>query len=63
LNWFEAELQQQKPTFVFLHYPMIIIEPSERPRYDLETLIRKHKETAQRVISGHWHKWFEFGRS
>jgi predicted MPP superfamily phosphohydrolase len=63
LNWFEAELEQRKPTFVFVHYPMIILEPRERADYDLETLIKKHKETVQRVISGHWHKWFEFGRS
>jgi len=63
LNWFEAELERRKPTFVFVHYPMIIIETDERPGYDLHGIVRKHKETVQRVISGHWHKWFEFGRS
>ncbi|HWB96502.1 MAG TPA: metallophosphoesterase, partial [Bryobacteraceae bacterium] len=26
LNWFEAELEQHKPTFVFIHYPLILVE-------------------------------------
>ena len=29
LNWFEAELRQQKPTFVFIHYPLSIVMPTE----------------------------------
>lgn len=63
LNWFEAELAQHKPTFVFVHFPMIIVETNERPGYDLHGIVKKHRETIQRVISGHWHKWFEFGQS
>jgi hypothetical protein len=63
LNWFEAELEQHKPTFVFIHFPLIIVEPNERSGYGLHGLMKKHKETIQRVISGHWHKWFEFGQS
>jgi predicted MPP superfamily phosphohydrolase len=63
LNWFEAELEQHKPTFVFVHYPLIIVERNERIGYDLHGLLKKHKEAVQRVVSGHWHKWFEFGRS
>jgi hypothetical protein len=63
LNWFEAQLAQRKPTFVFIHYPLIIVEPNERADYGVHTLLKKHRETVQLVISGHWHKWFEFGRS
>ncbi len=63
LNWFEAELEQHKPSFVFVHYPMIIIEPRERSDYGLQSLVKKHKDTIQFVVSGHWHRWFEFGRS
>jgi len=63
LNWFEAELEQRKPTFVFVHFPLIMVEPNERSGYGLHTILKKHRETVQRVISGHWHKWFEFGRS
>lgn len=63
LNWFEAELAQRKPTFVFIHYPLTIVAPVERADYGLHALLKKHKDTVQRVVSGHWHRWFEFGRS
>ena len=42
---------------------MIIVEADERSGYGLHGILKKHKDTVQRVISGHWHKWFEFGRS
>jgi hypothetical protein len=63
LNWFEAELEQRKPTFVFIHFPLSIVVPTERADYGLYPLLKKHKDTIQRVVSGHWHRWFEFGRS
>ena len=63
LNWFEAELEQRKPTFVFIHFPLSIVVPTERADYGLHPLLKKHRETIQRVVSGHWHRWFEFGRS
>jgi hypothetical protein len=63
LNWFEAELQQRKPTFVFIHYPLSAVSPTERADYGLHPLLKKHRDTVQRVVSGHWHRWFEFGRS
>ncbi len=63
LNWFEAELQQAKPSFVFIHYPLTIVAPAEVKDYGVHTLIKKHRNTIQRVVSGHWHRWFEFGRS
>jgi hypothetical protein len=63
LNWFEAELQQHKPTFVFIHYPLSIVSPREVADYGVHTLLKKHRDTVQRVVSGHWHRWFEFGRS
>lgn len=63
LNWLEAELAQQKPSFVFIHFPLSIVAPTERADYGLHPLLKKHKDTVQRVVSGHWHRWFEFGRS
>ncbi|HLX43705.1 MAG TPA: metallophosphoesterase [Bryobacteraceae bacterium] len=63
LNWFEAELQQHKPSFVFIHYPLSIVAPVETKDYGVHPLIKQHRDTIQRVVSGHWHKWFEFGRS
>lgn len=63
LEWFEAELRQKKPTFVFVHYPLSIVAPTEKADFGLLPLIKKYRATIQRVFSGHWHRWFEFGRS
>lgn len=63
LNWLEAELEQKKPAFVFIHFPLTLIAPAEKTGYGLLQLLKKHQGTIQRVISGHWHRWFEFGRS
>jgi hypothetical protein len=63
LNWFEAELQEHKPSFVCIHYPLSIVAPSEVKDYGVHALIKRHRDTIQRVVSGHWHRWFEFGRS
>lgn len=63
LNWFEAELDQHKPSFVFIHYPLTIVETKEVRDYGVHTLVKRHRDSIQRVVSGHWHKWFEFGRS
>jgi hypothetical protein len=63
LNWFEAELAERKPSFVFIHYPLYIVKGVEVKDYGVYGLIKKHREDIQRVVSGHWHKWFDFGRS
>jgi hypothetical protein len=62
LNWFEAELRQHKPTFVFVHYPLASILSREKADYGLHSLLRSHRETVQRVISGHRHQWIDLGR-
>ncbi|MBK9170146.1 MAG: metallophosphoesterase [Bryobacterales bacterium] len=63
LNWFEAELEQRKPAFVFIHYPLLLIAERERADYGLPGLLKKHRGTVRQVVSGHWHKWAEFGRT
>lgn len=63
LNWFEAELAENKPSFVFIHYPLYLVSPTEVKDYGVYGLIKKHRDSIQRVVSGHWHRWFEFGRS
>lgn len=63
LNWFEAELAQRKPTFVFIHYPLMICQDVEVKDYGLHPLIRKYRDSIQRVISGHWHKWYDFANT
>jgi metallophosphoesterase superfamily enzyme len=59
LEWFEAELAQKKPTFVFVHFPLASILPVERADFGLHPLLRKHRESIQHVISGHQHKWVD----
>jgi hypothetical protein len=63
LNWFEADLAEHKPTFVFIHYPLYIVAPREKADYGVHSIVKKHRDTIQLVVSGHWHRWFEFGRS
>ncbi len=63
LHWFEALLEQRKPTFVFIHYPLIQGLPTEFADYGLQPLLRKHKETIQLVVSGHLHKWIDFAHT
>jgi hypothetical protein len=61
LHWFEAQLQQRKPTFVFIHYPLDLDEATEFADYGLYPLLQKYKETIQLVVSGHKHKWIDNG--
>ena len=62
LHWFEAQLQQHKPTFVFIHYPLDQDAPTEFGEYGLHPLLVKYQETIQLVVSGHKHKWIDYGR-
>ena len=61
LLWLDAQLSERKPTFVFIHYPLSLIEPVEVHDLGLHSLLRRHAETVQRVISGHWHRWVDVG--
>lgn len=63
LNWFEAELKQQKPTFVFIHYPLQTVRGVEVRDYGMLPLLKKYKSTIQLIISGHWHRWIDFART
>lgn len=61
LQWFEAELLQHKPTFVFIHYPLDLDQPTEFANFGLYPLLIKYKETVQLVVSGHKHRWIDNG--
>lgn len=63
LNWAEAELAQRKPTFVFIHFPLLICADVEVKDYGLHPLLRKYKDSIQRVVSGHMHKWYDFAHT
>jgi len=63
LHWFEAQLEQRKPTFVFVHYPVMQIVATEFGDYGLQPLLRKYKDNIQLVVSGHTHKWIDFAHT
>lgn len=63
LNWFEAELKKQMPTFVFIHYPLYSVRATEVNDYGMLPILKKYKDTIQLIVSGHWHRWFDFART
>ncbi|MBB6144659.1 putative MPP superfamily phosphohydrolase [Silvibacterium bohemicum] len=63
LQWFEAQLAQRKPTFVFIHYPLIQDKPTEFGDYGVQPLLRKYQDNIQLVVSGHMHKWIDFAHT
>lgn len=63
LNWFESELRERRPTFVFIHYPLVNVRDRELRDYGMLPLLKKYKDTIQLVVSGHWHKWIDFART
>ncbi len=63
LHWLEAQLQERKPTFVFVHYPLLQIAPTEFADFGLHPLLRKYSDTVQLVVSGHVHKWIDFAHT
>lgn len=63
LEWFEAQLQEGMPTFVFIHYPLLICSSTEFSDYGLHPLIRRYQENILFVVSGHWHKWIDFAHT
>ncbi len=63
LHWFEAQLAQRKPTFVFVHYPLMSIQATEFRDYGLHPLLRQYRDTIQLVVTGHVHKWIDFAHT
>jgi hypothetical protein len=39
------------------------VQPVERADHGLHPLVKKYRDNIQFIVSGHWHRWFEFGRS
>lgn len=63
LQWAEAELAARKPTVVFIHYPLWIVNATEIRDFGLHPLLQRHKDTILVVLSGHWHKWVDFAHT
>ena len=63
LHWFEAQLAQKMLTFVFVHYPLAAIRPTEFADFGLQPILRRHQDTIQLVVSGHLHRWIDVGHT
>jgi hypothetical protein len=63
LQWFEAQMQQRRPTFVFIHYPLLSVQATEFGDFGLHPLLRKYQDTIQLVVCGHVHKWVDFAHT
>lgn len=61
LTWLEAELQQGKPTFIFVHQMMQIIAADEVADLGLHRLVADYQDQIAYVLSGHTHRWLDFG--
>lgn len=59
LEWLDAQLAEGLPSFVFVHYPMVLIAEQEVGTSGLVDVIGAHDNVLY-VISGHWHRWFDF---
>ncbi len=63
LHWLEAQLADRKPTFIFIHYPLMQTQATEFGDYGLQPLLRRYADTIQLVVSGHVHKWIDFAHT
>lgn len=63
LKWFEAQILEGLPVFVFLHFPLYNIKEFEFGEFGLGNLLKKYKDRIQVVFSGHWHRWFDFAKT
>ena len=63
LQWLEAQLSQHKPTFVFVHYPLIAVDASSSAITDCIHSCVNITETIKLVVSGHLHKWIDFAHT
>lgn len=63
LQWLEAQLAERKPTFVFLHFPLIQVQDKEVKDFGLHSLLRKYQDNVQLVVTGHVHKWIDYAHT
>ncbi len=60
LQWIEAQLSARKPTFVFTHFPLSGVAPTEVKDFGLHPLLKKYADNIHFVTAGHWHRWHDF---
>lgn len=62
LQWLEAQLDEGRPTFVFNHYMLGLCEEREFGDFSLHSLLRRHADHIEMVLTGHTHRWLDFQR-
>lgn len=60
LAWLQNLLKDGKPTLLFMHVMLSLMEPEENGQPGLTTLLKSHPEVRM-VLSGHSHNWMSFG--
>jgi hypothetical protein len=61
LLWLEGQLQQRKPTFIFMHQMLSIMQAREVGDLDIFRLLTEYTDTIKYVIAGHTHRWIDNG--
>lgn len=60
LQWIEAQLAERKQTFVFTHFPLSGVAPTEVKDFGLHPLLKKYAGNIHFLTAGHWHRWHDF---
>lgn len=60
LQWVEAQLAARKQTFVFTHFPLSSVAPTEVKDFGLYPLMKKYAGNIHFITAGHWHRWHDF---
>jgi len=60
LGWLAAQLEQNMPSVIFMHFPLPIIKPREVADRDLFGVLRRYRDTIKLVVTGHLHIWLQF---
>ncbi len=63
LLFLEAQLQRAVPSLIMVHQPMPLMQENEVRDLSLRSLQTKYKDTVLMSAAGHWHRWFDFGRT
>ncbi len=65
MAWLEAQLEEAVPSVLVLHHHPIVVAHDELPgaaHADLFAIMEAYSDVIRLVISGHAHRWLDFGR-
>ncbi len=61
LNWLNDQLAEGMPSFLFMHYMLPLVIPTEGEDLGLQRLLRQYKDDIRLFFAGHTHRWINFG--